>query len=184
VDNLKKHCNIQDPAKLEAEAERFERAIVTTSTQNGRQGIVQLPGVSHILKELAPGRHLPSPCWAICTSATREYASSALRIAGIPIPEAFVAAEDVTQGKPSPDPYLLGTKLCGVRPENCLVVENAPSGLRSGRAAGCKTLGLITTHSQEQMEACQPDFLVTNLSSVTMRRLSKGVEVTVTMDSR
>jgi beta-phosphoglucomutase-like phosphatase (HAD superfamily) len=40
------------------------------------------------------------PIWAICTSATRSYASSALKAAGIPIPEVFVAAEDVKRGKP------------------------------------------------------------------------------------
>jgi len=182
VDNLKKHCNIQDPEKLEAEAERFEKAIVATSTLNGRKGIVQLPGVPRIIEELAPGRHLPSPCWAICTSATREYASSALRISGIPIPDVFIAAEDVTQGKPFPDPYLLGAKLCGVKTENCLVVEDAPSGLRSGRAAGCKTIGLLTTHTREQMLACKPDFLVQNLSSVSVKRLGSGVQVTVQTD--
>lgn len=50
--------------------------------------------------ELRPGRLLPSPCWAICTSATRSYASSALKIASVPVPDVFVTAEDVAQGKP------------------------------------------------------------------------------------
>ncbi|KAG6869344.1 hypothetical protein C0993_000097 [Termitomyces sp. T159_Od127] len=50
--------------------------------------------------DIAGLRHHPHPAWAICTSATRTYASSALRIAGIPIPDVFVAAEDVKNGKP------------------------------------------------------------------------------------
>ncbi|KAG6879203.1 hypothetical protein C0992_004442 [Termitomyces sp. T32_za158] len=82
------------------EAQRFEEAIVLTSKEGGRQGIVQLPGVADALAVIAAERHLPNPAWAICTSATRTYASSALRIAGIPVPDVFVAAEDVKKGKP------------------------------------------------------------------------------------
>ena len=63
-----------------------------------------------------------------------------------------------------PDPYLLGAKRAGVDPSRCLVVEDAPAGVRSGNAAGCKTLGLTTSHSREQMEEVKPDWLVPNLS--------------------
>jgi hypothetical protein len=45
-----------------------------------------------------------------------------------------------------------------------VVFEDAPAGVLSGRAAGCKTIGLLTTHSREQMEAAQPDVLVQDLS--------------------
>ena len=63
-----------------------------------------------------------------------------------------------------PDPYLLGAKRAGVDPTRCLVVEDAPAGVRSGKAAGCKTLGLITSHTREQMEEVKPDWLVPNLA--------------------
>jgi hypothetical protein len=89
-----------------------------------------------IITQLLPGAKYPKPCWAICTSATRVYATSALNMAGVPIPDVFVAAEDVTRGKPlyyfpsrilpltdnicrRPDPYLLGAKKCDVKPERC-----------------------------------------------------------------
>lgn len=49
-------------------------------------------------------------------------------------------------------------------PKKCLVVEDAPAGVRSGRAAGCKTLALLTSHTREQIEAAQPDFVVKDLS--------------------
>ncbi|KAF9464369.1 HAD-like domain-containing protein [Collybia nuda] len=182
VDNLRKYCGVEDPEELEKEAERFEQAIVSSSTENGRKGIVLLPGAAAILEELAPVRRLPNPSWAICTSATRIYASAAVRIAGVPVPDVFVTAEDVTQGKPFPDPYLLGAKECGVKPENCVVFEDAPSGVCSGRLAGSKTVGLLTTHSREQMEASNPDFIVKDLASVSVRRTEKGVEVTVNID--
>ena len=104
------------------------------------------------------------------------------------MPDVFVVSEDVEKGKPEyvlstaartpdvgcsrfplsalrrPDPYLLGAKRAGVDPARCLVVEDAPAGIRSGRAAGSKTLGLITSHTREQMEEVKPDYLVRNLS--------------------
>ena len=64
----------------------------------------------------------------------------------------------------SPDPYILGAEKCGVKPERCLVVEDAPNGIRSGNAAGCKTLGLLTTHSPEQVAEATPDYTVKDLS--------------------
>ncbi|KAJ7240335.1 HAD-like domain-containing protein [Mycena haematopus] len=159
VDNLRIHCGITDPEELEKEAERFENAIVTSSTANGRQGIILLPGVKEAMDELASARTLPTPSWAICTSATRFYASTALSLAGVPVPDVLIVAEDVERGKPFPDPYLLGAEKCGVKPENCVVFEDAPAGVRSGQAAGCKTIGFLTSHSREQMEAANQTFL-------------------------
>jgi len=179
VENLRIHCGIEDPEEQEREATRFEQAIVDNSTKNGRQGIVMLPGVREIMEELEEVGKQPNPRWAICTSATRTYATAALTKAGVPIPDAFVASEDVTKGKPEPDPYLLGAEKCGVDPTRCLVVEDAPAGIRSGRAAGCKTLALLTSHSRAQVEGANADFVVEDLSRVTMKKTNNGVEVTI-----
>jgi len=179
VETLHRYCKIDDPDELNREAVRFEKAVVETSKENGRPGIVQLPGVSTIMEELLPGAKLPQPSWAICTSATRVYATSALTMAGVPIPDVFVTAEDVTRGKPLPDPYLLGAKQCNVKPERCLVLEDAPSGVRSGHAAGCKTLAVLTSHSRDQIEPSNPDFLVKDLTNVSVKRMASGVEVTM-----
>lgn len=183
VDNLRKYCGLTSEAELEKEVARFEQAIVASSTANGRKGIILLPGVRSIIDELAPGKNNPKPCWAIVTSATHAYASAALKIGGIPIPDAFVTAEDVTQGKPYPDPYLLGAQKCGVSPGKCLVVEDAPSGVASGLAAGCAVIGLITSHTKEQMEAERPTYLVENLSSVSMKMgANGGIDVVINID--
>ncbi|PBK72796.1 phosphatase [Armillaria solidipes] len=182
VDNLRVHCGVTDPDELEIEAERFETAIVTSAAANGKQGIVLLPGVARNFAEITPGHKLPNPSWAICTSATRKYATAALGIAGVTIPDVLVVAEDVEKGKPAPDPYLLGAKKCGVMPENCVVFEDAPAGIRSGKAAGCKTIGFLTTHSKELMEAVQPDFLIPNMDSVIIRRVDSGLDITVTTE--
>ncbi|KAJ7737858.1 HAD-like domain-containing protein [Mycena maculata] len=178
IDNLRIYCGITDPEKLEKEAERFDAAIVTSAADGGA-GIVSLPGVKAAMDELSPARKLPKPLWAICTSATRVYALSALDLAGVLLPDVLVVAEDVTQGKPCPHPYLLAAKKCGVKPENCVVLEDTPAGIRSGQAAGCKTIGLLTTHTRAQMEACNPDFLVKDMASVTLKLTDNGVDVTV-----
>ncbi|KAK0498573.1 HAD-like domain-containing protein [Armillaria luteobubalina] len=182
VENLRVHCGVTDPEELEIEAERFETAIVTSASANGKQGIVLLPGVARNFAEITPGHKLPNPSWAICTSATRKYATAALGTAGVTLPDVLVVAEDVERGKPAPDPYLLGAKKCGVKPENCVVFEDAPAGIRSGKAAGCKTIGFLTTHSKELMEAVQPDFLVPNMDSVTIRRVDSGLDITITTE--
>ncbi|OJA09307.1 hypothetical protein AZE42_03123 [Rhizopogon vesiculosus] len=183
ADNLRKYCGITSETELEREAARFEEAIITSSKSKGRKGITILPGVRSIIDELLPGKDNPKPCWAVVTSSTRAYASAALEIVGIPIPDAFVTAEDVAHGKPYPDPYLLGAQKCGVPPERCLVVEDAPAGVASGLSAGCAVIGLITSHTREQMEAKQPTYLVDNLSSVSMEMSANGgIDVVVNID--
>ncbi|KAI4526193.1 HAD-like protein [Schizophyllum commune Loenen D] len=183
VDNLRIHCGLTDPELIEKEAERFETAIITTAAEPGKGGIVMLPGVKEIMEELAPGRHLPKPVWAICTSATRKYSSAAVVVAGVPAPDVFIRSEDVKQGKPAPDPYLEGARQAGVKPDNCVVVEDAPAGVRSGNAAGCQTIGLLTTHSREAMLAANPTFLVKDLSCVKVKRSPDGgVDLTIEQD--
>ncbi|KAI5124950.1 hypothetical protein M0805_007377 [Coniferiporia weirii] len=178
VDNLRVHCGISDLEELEEEANRFEREIVNSSRKGGVEGIVPLPGVSGICESLLGVEDAHSR-WALCTSATRAYATSALQIAGIPTPKKFIAAEDVQSGKPAPDPYLKGAELCKAEPRRCLVVEDAPSGITSGHTAGCKTLAVITSHTREVMVKAKPDFLVQNLSSVSMELTPNGVVVSM-----
>lgn len=55
-----------------------------------------------------------------------------------------VTAHDVEHGKPAPDPYLKGAGIAGVSPERCVVIENAPLGVRAGKAAGCFTIAVTT----------------------------------------
>ena len=106
------------------------------------------------------------PKWTIVTSATSFYAPQALTAAGISIPSSIVTSEDVPRGKPAPDPYLEGAKRCNVDPTRVLVVEDAPSGIRSGRAAGAKTLAVLTSHSKEDMLAsdADPDYIAEDLT--------------------
>lgn len=55
-----------------------------------------------------------------------------------------VTALNVKRGKPNPDPFLHGAALAGVKPEECVVIENAPLGVTAGRRAGCFTVAVAT----------------------------------------
>ncbi|WP_421251874.1 HAD-IA family hydrolase [Aeromonas sp. 600724] len=82
-------------------------------------------------------RHLPPQHWAIVTSAGERVARHRLNCAGLPLPAVLVGAEAVINGKPDPEPYLLGAVRLGVPPARCLVFEDAPAGIESALRAGC-----------------------------------------------
>lgn len=103
-------------------------------------GLVPVAGAAATLAALPAGR------WAVVTSGTRAIATARLRAAGLPLPASMVTADDVAAGKPDPAPYLAGAAALGLAPGDCLAVEDAPAGLASARAAGCRTLALTTTH--------------------------------------
>ena len=89
-----------------------------------------LPGVRTLLASLPPER------WAIVTSATHRLMLGRLEAAGLPIPPRIISADMVERGKPDPEPYRRGAELLGLPAEECLVIEDAPSGVGAGIAAG------------------------------------------------
>ncbi|WP_298885223.1 HAD-IA family hydrolase [uncultured Serinicoccus sp.] len=109
---------------------------------------------------------------AVVTSADRALASARLRAAGLPEPAVLVCADDVERGKPDPAPYREAAARLGVDPACCLVVEDSPAGLRSGRAAGAATLGLLTTTPRGQLG--EADLVVPDLSWVRLGVDSEG----------
>ncbi|WP_405981540.1 HAD-IA family hydrolase [Streptomyces sp. NBC_00158] len=130
-------------------------------------GVVLLPGVKELLNALPAGR------WAVVTSATRPLAEARLREAGIDFPE-LVTAEDVTRGKPDPEPFLLAARRLGVDPARCVVFEDAPAGLAAGRAAGMRTVALTTTHPAAELDA---EVVVSDLSAVSALVGEGGITV-------
>lgn len=120
-----------------------------------------LPGVQTLLAAL------PLERWAIVTSSTRRLLLARLKAAGLPVPERIISADDVERGKPDPEPYRRGAELLGFRPENCLVVEDAPSGVGAGKAAGCRVLGVLGTHSAAELGGA--DWIVGSLEGLAVR---------------
>ncbi len=130
-----------------------------------------LPGVKALLTSL------PAERWAIVTSATKRLAIGRLEVAKLPVPERFVTGDMVTLGKPAPEPYLKGASLIGARPEDCLVVEDAPSGIRAGVAAGCRVLGVLGTHSAGKLFEAGASWVVASLADVRCEAGAGGLAV-------
>ncbi|MFI5982873.1 HAD-IA family hydrolase [Streptomyces sp. NPDC098789] len=130
-------------------------------------GVVALPGTKELLSALPAGR------WAVVTSATRPLAEARLREVGIDFPE-LVAADDITRGKPDPEPFLLAAARLGVDPARCVVFEDAPAGLAAGRAAGMRTVALTTTHRADELVA---DVVVRDLSAVSVQVTADGLVI-------
>ena len=110
-------------------------------------GLKVLPGVRELLASLPPER------WSIVTSCTRRLLEGRLRAAGLPEPPNVVTADDVSRGKPDPEPYRRGAELLGFAPADCIVVEDAPSGVGAGIAAGCRVLAVLSSTPVDELVA-------------------------------
>ncbi len=99
-----------------------------------------VPGASGVLGGLDDGQ------WAAVTSGPRGLMTARLRAAGLPVPRVMVTAEDVVNGKPDPEGFLLAARTLGHPPAHCVVVEDSPAGVAAGRAAGATVVGITTTH--------------------------------------
>ena len=128
------------------------------------EGIALLPGVGDLL------RALPAERWTVVTSATERLARLRLAAGGIPVPERIVTAESVTEGKPHPAPYRAGAALLGLKPEECVVFEDAGSGTKAGRAAGCTVVATTFSHSPEELEAAH--YLIEDMTGMTVEILA------------
>jgi len=155
------------PPERRAAAVRRIDAIELADTE----GITVLPGAAEALVALPRGRA------AIATSCTRPLARARIAATSLAAPEVVVTADDVERGKPDPAPYLLAAARLGVQAARCLVVEDAPSGLASARAAGCATLAVATTHSVADLRAAAPDAVVASLAAVALVAGGEGVRV-------
>jgi len=80
--------------------------------------------------------------------------------------DAVITGDDVEHKKPAPDIFLLAAERMGVAPEKCLVVEDAPSGIAAGVAAGCKTLGILSSFDAATLQGQGADWVADDLASV------------------
>ncbi|MFJ8718940.1 HAD family hydrolase [Streptomyces violaceus] len=153
------------PAEIVPQAVARIEDLEVEDVPNG--GVHLLPGTRAFLDSL------PAERWAVVTSATRRLAEARLDAVGI-LPKTLVAADDITRGKPDPEPYLLAARTLGVDPARCVVFEDAPAGLTAGRAAGMTTVALTTTHQAHELDA---DLVVENLSALSALVTEQGVEI-------
>ena len=136
-----------------------------------------LPGVRALLASLPPER------WTIVTSATRRLLIGRLKAADLPVPPRIIVGDEVVNGKPHPEPYIKGAAILGFPAEECLVIEDAPSGVGAGKAAGARVLGVLGTHTAEELYAAGATWVVPSLEAVTasLEGDSLGLELASTV---
>jgi len=126
------------------------------------EGIVALPGAMELLTAL------PRERWAIVTSCTRPLAEVRLRAAGLPRPIALITSSDVKNGKPAPDPYIKAAQMLGFAADGCVVVEDAPAGVRAGKSAGARVIGLSTIADDLELRKSGADWVVENCAAIAL----------------
>jgi len=125
-------------------------------------GVIPLPGALEILAAI------PQDRWAIATSCTRRLAEVRIRAAGLPLPKHMIMSNDVQRGKPDPEPYIKAAKILGLATGDCIVIEDAPAGIRAGKAAGARVLALRTTAPDTELLESGADWIANDLSSLRL----------------
>jgi sugar-phosphatase len=155
------------PGESEEAIQQQFRLLERTEAED-TDGISALPGAVALLQRLD---QLSIP-WAIVTSGTVPVAHARHAAGELATPEIFITAELVAKGKPNPDPYLLGAQRLGLKPEECVVVEDAPAGVLSGLAAGCKVIAVNAPDDTPKLE--QVDLVLKSLAVLQVEPVPGG----------
>lgn len=165
------HANHGQPARtlvsLLLPADRHAEALahVTDLEVADAVGLAPIRGAADFFASVPADRR------AIVTSGSVPIATARLAAAGFAHPDVFVTVDDVVNGKPDPEPFLLAAERLGVDPARCLVVEDAPAGIAAARAAGCAVMALTGTTADDELGA---DLVVDGLDAVRLEVTASG----------
>src|ERR1700686_5850913 len=137
------------------------------------EGVVPLPGALDLLASLPPDR------WTIVTSCTRSLAEVRIRAASLPLPAKLITSNDITHGKPHPDPYLKGAAVLGVAATDCIVLEDVPAGIRSGKGAGARVIAFTTTVEESALREAGADWVLKNCADIRLLDSSAGLRLSI-----
>ena len=126
------------------------------------EGVIPLPGALELLASLPPDR------WTIVTSCTRPLAEVRIKAAGLPLPKKLITSNDITHGKPNPEPYLKGAAILGFPPAECIVLEDVPAGVRSGKSAGARVAAFTTTVGRPELLAAGADWVLKGCADIRL----------------
>lgn len=146
--------------------DQAENAVIEQAEIEDLEGVVPLPGALQLLTSLPPER------WTIVTSSTRPLAKVRIAAAGLPQPKFFITSSDVTNGKPHPEPYLLGAERLGFGAGRCIVVEDAPAGIRAGKAAGMRVIGFGTITGERELREAGANWLLRNCADIRIEAVT------------
>ncbi|GAB5517818.1 MAG: HAD family hydrolase [Rhodothermales bacterium] len=149
--------------------EVFEHEEREWEAGNDLRGLKAYPGAIALLGQL------PDDRWGIVTSGTHRIATTRMAYVGLPQPEVLVTADQVTHGKPHPEPYATGMARIGVHSADCVVFEDASAGVASAKAAGAHVVAIASTTPIEELQAA--DVVVERLSDVKIAVSAEGLTV-------
>lgn len=153
---------------IDAEAEAL---MLEKREADDQEGVSVMSGAADLLASI------PEGCWCVVTSGTRYLATARLKLGNLPIPNVLVSADDVSKGKPDPQPYLMGAKLLGMNPAECLVIEDAPAGIRAAHAGGMKAIGITSTYPASGL--LEADAVIQNLAQIKVESVGGKLRVVV-----
>jgi len=155
-------------ADHEAENHEIERREI-----EDLEGVVPLPGALALLGSL------PTDRWTIVTSCTRPLAEVRIKAAGLPLPEKMITSNDITHGKPHPEPFLKGAAVLGFPAAQCVVFEDVPAGVRSGKAAGARVIAFTTTFQESALRDAGADWVLRNCTDIRVIRHEQDLVLNV-----
>ncbi|MGP9021036.1 HAD-IA family hydrolase [Streptomyces sp. BR1] len=133
-------------------------------------GVVPVPGAPAFMAALSGLPH------ALVTSANEPLARTRMAAAGLPMPAVQITAERVGTSKPDPEGFLKGAAELGFAPSDCVVFEDSEAGIRAGKAAGMRVIGVGPRAAEHEPTAYVPD-----LTHVTVTPGADGtIDLTIT----
>ena len=153
ADTIREHLPALDDVEI---AEHLLELDVLAEEE--QSDVIAYPGVHALLGAL------PQYRWTIVTSASEKIMRSRLAAVGIVAPRHAVGGDSVVRGKPHPEGYLRGAAILSRRPDECMVIEDAPAGIRAAKAATCQVLAIASSHRVEELE--EADWIVRSLDQI------------------
>ena len=139
------------------------------------EGVVPLPGAIDLLASL------PEDRWTIVTSCTRPLAEVRIKAAGLPVPRRMITSNDITHGKPNPEPFLKGASVLGFPASECIVFEDVPAGVRAGKSAGARVIAFTTTVGDPALKEAGATWILKSCADV--RVANHGEDLTLSLNS-
>jgi mannitol-1-/sugar-/sorbitol-6-phosphatase len=140
------------------------------------EGVIPLPGAIDLLNSL------PADRWTIVTSCTRPLAEVRIKAAGLPVPKRMITSNDITHGKPNPEPFLKGAALLGFPANKCVVFEDVPAGVKAGKAAGARVMAFTTTVQEVDLRQAGADWVLKNCGEIEL--IDRENELTLRLPDR
>ena len=134
------------PERSDEEVQRWAKRLESVEIE-AASGVFAVDGAQEVLDFLS-SHNVP---WTIVTSCTMDLAKARAGAAGIVMPHHSVTFDQVTFGKPHPEPFLLGAERIEVKAQNCWGVEDAPGGVAAAKSAGCTVAAVLTTHKKDEL---------------------------------